>query len=383
MRRSSVILLSLFALSSALNAQTTPAAINMVNSSVSSRTVAKNLAARLESDFVYPEQGKRYAATLNTNVEAGAYDALQGAELAKRLGEDLQRVAPDGHLRVMYQGMGGGGGPQILRKPPPSEAGTAAPPNRQPVITRMSPPLEMEQARWIAPGIAFVRFNLFSGEARATEAVRQFMATHADAKTIIFDVRTHIGGGLDQMDAIFPFLFAKRTRLMTMATRKSVDEVGGSPIGDGPSLRRVQADPSFVSREHWVKPGRDKRLNKAKVYVLTSGFSASAAEHFALAFKVTKRGTLIGRATYGANHFGVKQDLGGGHAAFIPVGRTYDTVTGKDWEGVGVTPDIDVPPEDALVKALTLSGISQERATKLSAEVAPKGPMVSPRRGQE
>jgi C-terminal processing protease CtpA/Prc len=206
------------------------------------------------------------------------------------------------------------------------------------------------------------------------------MVTHADADTIIFDLRTHMGGGLDEMDVIFPWLFSTPTRLVTMAARRSVDEAGGSPVGDGPTMRRVQGDPNFVTREHWVTPGTDARLFDARVFVLTSGFTGSAAEHFALAVKHTGRGTLIGSATYGANHFGGEQDLGGGFAAFIPVGRTYDPVTGADWESVGVAPDIDVAPEAALIEALTRSGVSPEEAARLSAEVAPRGPMTSPRR---
>jgi C-terminal processing protease CtpA/Prc len=115
------------------------------------------------------------------------------------------------------------------------------------------------------------------------------------------------------------------------------------------------------------------------VFVLTSGFSASAAEHFVLALKHTGRATIVGRTTYGANHFGGDQDLGGGFTAFIPVGRAYDPKTGKDWEGVGITPDIDVAPEEALIKALTLSGVAPAKAAELSAKVAPKLPMVGRR----
>ena len=335
---------------------------------VSARTLATKLAARLESDFVYPEQGRKYAAALTSNAAAGKYDVLKGAALAKKLGEDLQSVAQDRHLRVMYEGEGGGGGPPILIKRPAD--GTASP-DKQPTLIRMMPPPIIEHARWLTPGIAFVRFSLFPGEAETTEAARQFMATHADAKTIIFDLRTHMGGGLDEMDAIFPWLFAQPTRLVSLAARKSVDEAGANPVSDVQSLRRVEADPNFVTREHWATPGKDKRLFSAKVYVLTSGYTGSAAEHFALAFKHSKRGTLIGKATYGANHFGGDQDLGGGFTAFIPVGRAYDPTTGKDWEGVGVAPDIDVPAKDALIKALTLSGVSPSTAAKLSAEVAP------------
>jgi C-terminal processing protease CtpA/Prc len=305
---------------------------------------------------------------------------LSGVDLAARLTEDIQRVATDGHLRVMYRGQGGGGGPQIVIQRPAGAVDSAPSADRQPIMVRMQPPPPIEEARWLAPGIAFVRLNLFPGEADVTEAVRQFMVTHADADTIIFDLRTHMGGGLDEMDVIFPWLFSTPTRLVTMAARRSVDEAGGSPVGDGPTMRRVQGDPNFVTREHWVTPGTDARLFDARVFVLTSGFTGSAAEHFALAVKHTGRGTLIGSATYGANHFGGEQDLGGGFAAFIPVGRTYDPVTGADWESVGVAPDIDVAPEAALIEALTRSGVSPEEAARLSAEVAPRGPMTSPRR---
>ena len=346
---------------------------------ISARSLAANLAARLETDFVYPEQGRKYAGMLKAKANAGAYDALSGSDLAQRLTQDLQRVAADGHLRVMYQGASGG--PQIIIKRPPDAAAGSPSPDRQPTIIRMAPPAPMEQARWLAPGVAFVRFNLFPSEADTIAAAQQFMATHANATTIIFDLRTHRGGGIGEMDAVFPWLYAKPTRLISMAARKSVDEAGGSPIGEEPSLRKVQGDPNFVTREHWVTPGPDKHLFKAKVFVLTSGASASAAEHFALALKATGRATLIGAPTFGANHFGGDQDLGGGFTAFIPGGRAFNPATGADWEGVGIAPDINVAPEAALIEALKLSGVAPQEAARLSVEVAPTLPMIRPRAG--
>ena len=340
---------------------------------VDSRALAKSLAKRLVSDFVYPEQAARYAAALNTQADAGAYDALKGVELAQKLTDDLQAVARDGHLRVMYQGAGGG--LRLVVKRAPDAAGTPATPGPAPVMVRMTPPPEIEHARWLAPGVAFVRFNLFPGGPEATEAVRKFMESYAGAKVVIFDLRTHMGGGLDEMDVIFPALFAKPTALVRMATRKSVDAEGRAPLADHPTLRVVPADPAFVTREHWVTPGQDQRWRDTKVFVLISGLTASAGEHFALAFKQTRRGTLIGRTTYGAAHFGGDQDLGGEYTTFIPVGRAYDPTTGKDWEGTGIAPDIETAPEDALIKALTLSGVPLAEATRLSNEVAPTMPM--------
>lgn len=323
--------------------------------------VAEKYAALLERDYVYPETGKRYAAALRAGIKAGRYRTLTGEALGAAIDADVNGVAPDGHLR--------------LRVPDAAvpAAGSATPATPPPAARARKEPVE--QAGWIAPGIAFVRFNVFPDDPAVTAEAAKFMADHADAKAIIFDVRTHNGGGLAQMDAIFPWLFAKPTRLVTMATRASVDAEGGSPIDGIASMRLVKGEAGMVTREHWATPNGDARLKQAKVYVLTSGASASAAEHFALAMKHTGRGTLVGAPTAGANHFGRGEDLGGGYAAFIPVGRTYDPATGKDWEGAGVQPDIAVPPAEALIRVLTDLGVTAAEAKALSDAHMPRWPM--------
>jgi len=326
----------------------------------SANQIAETYAALLERDYVYPETGKRYAAAIRAGIAAGRYATLTGEALGQAIDKDVNAVSPDGHLR--------------LRTPEGAQAAAAPAPGAATPVRR-PPKVPVEQAGWIAPGIAFIRFNVFPDDAAVTAQAAKFMADHADAKAIIFDIRTHNGGGLDQMDVIFPWLFAKPTRLVTMATRASVDARGGSPIDGLASMRVVRGDVGMVAREHWATPNADTRLRDAKVYVLTSGASASAAEHFSLAMKHTGRGTLVGAPTAGANHFGTGEDLGGGYGAFIPVGRTYDPTTGKDWEGDGVQPDIAVAPADALVRVLTDLGVAPAEAKTLSDAHMPSWPM--------
>lgn len=326
----------------------------------SADAIAEKYASLLERDYVYPDTGKRYAAAIRAAMASGRYAPLAGDALAKALDATVNGVSPDGHLRVRSPE-----GSTPVAPPAGSGAPRAAP---------VSLP-SVEQPGWIAPGIAYIRFNLFPMDAAVTAQAAKFMADHADARAIIFDIRTHRGGGLDQMDVIFPWLFDKPTRLVTMATRASVDAAGGSPIAGVPTLRQVGGDPGMVAREHWATPNGDKRLHDAKIFVLTSGASGSAAEHFALAMKHTGRGTLVGSATGGANHFGYGEELGGGFQAFIPVGRTYDPVTGKDWEGGGVAPDVAVAPADALVRVLTDLGVAAGEARRLSDLYLPKAPM--------
>ena len=361
MSRSRLILsaLLLAASGAALSAPAVPAAAEEVEADANA--VAERYATLLERDYVYPGTGRRYAAAIRAGIAAGRYAPLAGAALARALDADVNAVQPDGHLHVRP--------PEGAVPPPGGRTGRPRGPK---------PPVE--QAGWIAPGIAFIRFNLFPDDAAVTATAATFMADHADARAVVFDIRTNGGGGIEQMNVIFPWLFDRPTRLVAMATRASVDESGEGPLDEDVGLRLVAGDPGMVTREHWVTPNGDARLRDAKVYVLTSGGTGSAAEHFALAMKHTRRGVLVGSATGGANHFGRGEELGGGFRAFIPVGRTYDPVTGEDWEGGGVQPDIAVAPADALVRVLTDLGVAAEEAQRLSDAHRPAWPMERPRR---
>jgi hypothetical protein len=334
-----------------------PAPIN----SQDARETALSLADQLERDYVFPDVATRYGQALRAKAAAGDYDAIGSRQaLADRLTADLRAISPDNHLRVLASA------PDLLRPASAAAPGAAPKATIRPI----------DEARWLAPGIAYIRFTLFPpGEAEVNAEAAKFMADHADAKTVIIDVRTHRGGGLNQMNAIFPFLFSKPTPLVMMDTRTSVAKQG-SPFEPGPTLRRIPTDEDVVRYEHFAIPGTsEKRLFDAKIFVLTSGFTASAAEHFSLAMKRTHRAILIGEATAGAGHYGGFRTVGKDFSVFIPVGRTFDPDTGKGWEAVGVAPDVEVPAERALVEALVRSGLAPSEAEKLSAEVHPQGSM--------
>lgn len=341
---------------------TAPTDINVTKDEA--RQTATDLARKLEDNYVFPDIAQRYAAMLRANAASGAYDGItSGHALADRLTGDLRAISPDAHLRVRV-------GPAM--RPPPPGAQKPAAAQMHPVF----PWKPIEEARWLAPGIAYIRFNVFPGDPETVAAVRQFMIDHATAKVIIFDNRTHHGGGLDEMNAMFPYLFSKPATLLTMDTRASVDRSRGSPVGDD-DVRVVPGPAGVVRREHYVVPSKtEKRLFNAKVFVLISGATGSAAEHMTLALKHTHRATIIGEPTAGADHFGEEEAIGDKFSAFIPVGRSSDPDTGKDWEGVGIEPDVEVPAEQALTKALALSGLSQTEAERISATVKPSLPMT-------
>ena len=322
------------------------------------KAVVAKLADDLVSQFVFRGQAEAYAAMLRKNAAAGRYDNGTRGEIAKLLTEDLQAVHKDGHLHVMLAPQGAGG-------PARGKGGGGPPPGFPPLI---------QAAKTIAPGIGYIRFTAFFGTDEEVAAVRQWLAENRNDRVLIFDLRNHHGGGLDEQDAIFSYLYSRKTPLVKMAVAKDIYGGPNSPIEPGKTLVFAAEDGKMVGT-HSAIPGPVTALRKAKVYLLTSNRSASAAEHFALALKSSGRATLIGEATAGANHFGGPRPLNEHFAVWMPVGRTYDIKTGKDWEGDGIAPDIAVDPKQALIVALEKSGLSREQAVKLDAAEVPAEPV--------
>lgn len=303
------------------------------------------LAKQLEDNFVFPETGKRYAATLRAKLGSGGYANFASAEeFARAVTDDLQAVEKDGHLRLFAPGTPGA-------QPRRASQGNG------------TPPKGLVNFGWIAPGVAYIRFNGFYGDPESLKELEAFLKTHADAKSVIIDARTHRGGGAEEMDLMFPYFFKERTLLVTMDARRAAEEAQGALFPDSETFVRASGPEGVIRRNHFAIPAaKQNGLKDARIFLLTSKRTASAAEHLSLALKRTGRGILIGEATAGANHFGGRQALPGGYSAFIPVGRTSDPETGEDWEGKGIVPDILVPADEALAVALRRAGVDPAKA---------------------
>lgn len=322
------------------------------------RAIALKLADDLISNFVFRDQAEAYAAMLRKNAAAGRYDNGTRGELAKLMTEDLLAVHKDGHLKVML-----------------ADPANTGPRHGAGGLESKFPPL-IQSAKTIAPGVGYIRFSAFLGTDEELAGVRQWLAQNRDAKTLIFDLRNHHGGGIEEQDEIFPYLYSAKTPLVRMAIAKAVYDQRGFPLGDRPTMQ-VASEGDRMVATHSALPGEATPLRQAKIYLLVSNRSASAAEHFALALKSTGRATLIGEPTAGANHFGGPRLLNDHFAVWMPIGRTYDIKTGRDWEGDGIAPDIQVDPKLALVTALEKAGVSHDEAVKLDAAEVPAEPVHS------
>lgn len=184
----------------------------------------------------------------------------------------------------------------------------------------------------MAGNVGYLRINMFLDAEPSTEKLRAAMGMLADTGALIIDVRGSPGGEPAGVANVIGHLATERT--VTVRTQD-------------------RFDPS-TSRTYYAEP-RSPRLTNRPVYVLIDGGTGSGAEEFTYDLQAMKRATLVGETTYGAATPGGFRPLAEGFAAFIPMQIVTNTVTGGNWEGVGVSPEIAVPAEEALARAHRLA----------------------------
>jgi hypothetical protein len=90
------------------------------------------------------------------------------------------------------------------------------------------------------------------------------------------------------------------------------------------------------------------RMPDVPLYILTSRVTGSGGEAFAYILKSMGRAMVVGEPTLGAAHTTDMEIVQEHFQVEFPSGRSISPFTQGDWEGVGVQPDIAVPPENAL-----------------------------------
>jgi len=112
-------------------------------------------------------------------------------------------------------------------------------------------------------------------------------------------------------------------------------------------------------------------MQNVPLYVLVSGSTASAAESAAYTLQAAKRAIIVGERTSGAANPGGMLPVGGGFNVFISNSTPVNPITGTNWEGKGVQPDVVIPVDRALEQAqiLALQQVLKERGDSAGREV--------------
>ena len=292
------------------------------------REVAQQVATLIENNYFDASKAQSIAKDLREAAQKGRFDPLADPrDLAAKLTARLQPL--DHHFRVRWS------------PPEPSASKGNSAEAAGPELSLET--LERRNAYGfrrveILPGSigyidlrSFADFSFGKPDEPARKAMEAALTLVSNADAVIIDLRNNGGGS----PAMVGYLVSAFT-----------------PPGANIYNEFHQRDSSDSERpeESYPKPRLDVPL-----YVLISGRTGSAAESTAYTLQAAKRATIVGAVSVGAAHPGGEFPVGDGFFVFISTSQAINPITGTNWEGVGVKPDVTVSPEKALERAEVLA----------------------------
>jgi len=301
--------------------------------------VVKAAADALRQRYILPDVGERTAQALEGALAAGKYDDIvEPWAFAERLTADLQATAHDKHLRVAARG-----GPPPGATPPAAPGGAptagAAPPASGPPP---GPPPRSEagvaRADRLPGNVGYIEVVGLPPVEVFKEPADRAMGALKDTRALIIDLRRN-GGGTPTAEVYLASYFLDPAK----------------PVAVNKFVSRNPGTETFHTEEFKSSPTPYFYAGKP-VCVLTSGFTFSGGEAVAYDLQALKLAKVVGDVTGGGANPGGMAPITPDFGMFVPTGRGENPTTGKNWEGVGVQPDVRAPAADALKVALGLLG---------------------------
>jgi len=282
--------------------------------------------AQLNAIYVFPDIAKKIEESLRNHDAKGEYASLTTArEFARKLKEDLREVSHDKHLGVMFFK---DGAPESLSASPPPEQIQS----QRGFMEKLN--FGFEKIERMQGNIGYLDIRGFVPAELGGETAAAAMTCVAHADALIIDLRNNNGGEPSMIAYLQSYLFDAPTHLNDI-----VERAGNK------------------TQQWWTLPFvPGARFGEKKpLFVLTSRQTFSGGEEFAYNLKTLKRGTLIGEPTGGGAHPSRPVKIAKRFMLELPYARAINPITGTNWEGTGVTPDIEKPAEQALDAAYLLA----------------------------
>jgi carboxyl-terminal processing protease len=180
----------------------------------------------------------------------------------------------------------------------------------------------------LATKVVYIQISSISSQVASDVAVALVKFPHSNG--IVLDLRDNPGGLLNVAVDVASLFLTEGT--IVSYARKNDSEV--------------------------VLESTKKKSDSAPMTVLINRSTASAAEVIAGALQDRNRAVILGEKSYGKGTVQEIIDLTGGSKLEITIGK-YRTPSGKVIDQVGIAPDLLVPENDSINKALiVLSGLS-------------------------
>jgi retinol-binding protein 3 len=282
--------------------------------------VIQGVVRRIQEGYVFPNKASEMARAVQAKVRRGGYDSIVSAQaFAARLTQDLRAVSHDRHLEVAYVAKG------VRDEVPDAEPTPAEKKERAVYARRIN--WGFERVERLSGNVGYLEIRSFDFDPAGVDStLTAAMDFLANTDALIVDVRRNGGGEPLIVAAVCSYLMPPNTLINKFYWR---------PQNRWDEFRTKRVTGKYYGT---TRP----------VYVLTSDGTFSGAEEFAYDIQTQKRGEVVGDTTGGGAHPGGMRRVTEQFGVWVPAGRAVNPVTGKNWEGTGVIPDVPVAADDAL-----------------------------------
>jgi len=283
--------------------------------------VLRKVADLVESKYVLADKAKGFADAFRARCAAGAYASIvEPKAFAEKVNRDLMAITGDKHTNF-----------RVLT---PSAAGEA-PQSRLHHSIRYYRLRQKEntgffKVDWLEPGIGYLELRRFYSFDQAKDMILAAMKLLSASRALIIDVRENGGGSGDYLSSFFlPYPTA-----LTGSYSRQADEL---------TENQTRSDIGL------------KPLTEIPVVILIGPRTFSAAEAFAYDMQSKKRAVLVGEPSGGGGHSVDVFRIDDQFEFYISTERGVSPVTGGNWEGTGVIPDVRASAGEIMNKALELA----------------------------
>lgn len=286
----------------------------------------KALSNLLLEHYVFPETAAKISREIMHRLNDCEYDSVEDlSSFAKLVTSQLQDISQDRHLQMRYQ-----------EKESLAESTEVERKAHQEGYLAMlkADNYGFVKVERLAGNIGLLEFRFFAPPEHAGETASSAMTFLANTNGMIIDLRQNFGGSAHMVAFLASYLLEPSSVHLNDLYWRDKDEI----------------------QQYWSLPYvPGKRYGGSKpLYILTSRKTFSAAEEFAYNLQAIDRAVIVGERTGGGAHPGKTHRINRAFDVFIPNGRAINPVTGGNWEGVGIRPDIEVPREQAFHTAYTM-----------------------------
>ena len=293
---------------------------------MSGREIVAAVLPLLRANYVLPELAEQAAAAVEARLAAGEYDDLDEVTLTELVTSHLQEITGDRHLALR---LGGGPAPRRERPGEPAEPGEHEDHETRRLAMRRRGRLDnfgIRRVERLDGNIGYIDLRRMPVPANAGPAIAAAMELVAGTYALIIDMR-HNGGGSPEGVALWcSYLLEERPT--------HLNDIFHADTGE--------------TRQFWALPYvPGTRYVDRPVYVLTGSHTFSGGEELCYNLQALGRAELIGETTGGGAHPTRGFPISPAVHIGIPFARSVNPVTGTNWQGTGVVPDVAVPEAQA------------------------------------